>query len=229
MADWLPVVASAFWLGILTSISPCPLATNIAAVSFLGRRLTSPRQILLSGLLYALGRTIAYMGLAVVLVASLLAAPILSQWLQESMNQLLGPILVLAGMVLLDLLPLRLPGVGGQWLQRRAATWELGGSLLLGVLFALSFCPVSAALFFGSLLPLALRQGSSVVVPALYGVGTAVPVVAFAVLVAAGAQSVSRTFEAVRRLEPWARQATGVIFVGIGIYYTMRYIFGIIS
>lgn len=229
MADWLPVVASAFWLGILTSISPCPLATNIAAVSFIGRRLTSPRQILLSGLLYALGRTIAYVGLAIMLVASLLAAPILSQWLQESMNQLLGPILVLAGMVLLDLLPLRLPGVGGQWLQRRAATWGPGGGLLLGVLFALSFCPVSAALFYGSLLPLALRQGSSVVVPALYGVGTAVPVVVFAVLVAAGAQSVSRTFEAVRRVEPWARQATGLIFVGIGIYYTLRYIFGVIS
>jgi cytochrome c-type biogenesis protein len=150
MDTFLVAAGSAFWLGIATAISPCPLATNIAAVSFIGRRAGNPRRVFLSGLLYTGGRTITYLVLGIILVAGLLSIGELSLGLQAYMNKILGPILILAGMVLLELI--RLPtsggGLGGR-MQRRAETGGLWTAALLGIVFALSFCPLSAVLFFG--------------------------------------------------------------------------------
>lgn len=229
MGESLAFLGSALWLGLLTSISPCPLATHIAAISFISRTLNRPRLVLVAGLLYTAGRAFTYLILGILLVTSLLSAPLLSLWLQEYMNKLIGPILIVAGMFLVDLLRVDVSGGRlGQWAQRRAADWGWGGAFLLGMLFALSFCPVSAALFFGSLVPLALEAGSGVVLPSAYGVGTALPVFAFALLIAAGAGSVGRAFGIVSRLEPWMRRFTGVLFIAIGIYYSLRYIFEIL-
>ena len=181
--------ATAVWLGLLTSISPCPLATNIAAISYIGRRVGSPRQVVLTGVLYTLGRTLAYVVLGALLVASVLSVPQLSMFLQKYMNKLLGPLLILVAMFLLDLIQLRASGAGmSEGMRKRVDALGLWGALPLGVVFALTFCPVSAALFFGSLIPLAVQARSSLVLPGLYGVGTAVPALAFAVLIAAGSQ-----------------------------------------
>jgi cytochrome c-type biogenesis protein len=230
MTESLVGLGSALWLGILTSISPCPLATHITAVSYLSRKLNHPRQILWAGLLYTAGRAVAYLALGVVMVAGLLSVPLLSVFLQEYMNKLLGPILIVAGMFLLELLHVDASGGRlGMWAQQRADAWGSGGAFLLGMLLALSFCPLSAALFFGSLVPLAVGAGSAVVLPAVYGVGTALPVLAFAVLIAAGARTVGRAFDAATRIEPWLRQGTGALFIAVGVYYSLRYIFGIIS
>ena len=104
----------------------------------------------------------------------------------------------------------------------------LWGALPLGVVFALTFCPVSAALFFGSLIPLAVQAQSSLVLPGLYGVGTAVPVLVFAVLIALGAKSVGRAFNALTKVEIWARRVTGIVFLMIGIYYALKFDFGVL-
>jgi cytochrome c-type biogenesis protein len=222
---WLGL-SSAVWLGILTSISPCPLATNIAAISYIGKQADRPRAVLLTGTLYTLGRTLTYVILGALLVASLLSVPGLSNFLQHYMNKLLGPVLILVGMFLLDLL--RLPGLGGSTAPRlserlgRSGVWGAG---LLGMLFALSFCPTSAALFFGSLIPLSIKWQSSVMLPSLYGVGTALPVFVFAVLVAVGAKSVVAAFQKLSAVEVWARRLTGVVFVVVGIYLSAIYIF----
>ena len=219
-------VLTAVWLGILTSISPCPLATNVAAMSFIGKDLGSPRRVLLTGLLYTAGRSLAYAVLAALLIASIFAIPDLSFWLSTYMNKLLGPILIVVGIVLLDVLPFRfatscVTDTTGQRLGR-SGPWGAG---LLGVLFALSFCPVSAALFFGSLLPLAAKNGSSVLLPSAYGAGTGLPVFAFAILIAMGAQWVSKAFKKLVRFEKWARRVTGAIFVLVGVHYCILYIF----
>lgn len=228
MEEWLLGLAAALWLGILTSISPCPLATNVAALSFISRHLGAPRRVLWAGLYYTAGRTLSYVGLAILLMTSLLSIPQLSQGLQEYLNKLLGPVLILAGMFLLELLQVNLPGLGvGQWAQRQAEKGGLKGAALLGMVFALSFCPVSAALFFGSLLPLALKLDSRFSLPLCYGVGTALPVLAFALLLAVGSGSVSQLFGQVTQLEPWGRKFTGVLFIAIGIYYSLSYIFSI--
>ena len=219
-------LGSALWLGFLTSISPCPLATNVAAMSFISRGLGSPRRVLMTGLVYTAGRSLAYLVLGILMVASLLTAPGVSLILQERMNQILGPALILSGVLLLDLI--RLPSRGGgisSGLQGRAERWGIWGGGLLGLVFALSFCPTSAGLFFGSLIPLALKSGSSVILPAVYGVGTAIPVLAFAIALAIGVNAVGRMFDVLSRFEVWARRITGVVFIVVGGYYCLTYIF----
>lgn len=219
-------VATALWLGVLTSISPCPLTTNVAAISFIGKDLASPRRVLLAGVLYTLGRSLAYAVLAALLISSVFAIPDLSWWLATYMNQLLGPALILVGIVLLGFLRINfatscVSDQSGARL-RKGGSWGAG---LLGVLFALSFCPVSAALFFGSLLPLAVHNGSRILLPSAYGIGTGVPVFVFAILVATGTQWVSGTFNKLVQWEKWARLVTGAIFVLVGVRYCLNYIF----
>ncbi|MGC8641184.1 MAG: aromatic aminobenezylarsenical efflux permease ArsG family transporter [Isosphaeraceae bacterium] len=222
-------VASALWLGILTSISPCPLATNIAAISYISRRVGSPKQVVLSGTLYTLGRSLAYVVLGALLVASVLSIPQLSMFLQKYMNKLLGPLLILVAMFLLDLIRLRASGCGlSEGTRKRVDALGLWGALPLGVVFALTFCPVSAALFFGSLVPLAVQARSSLVLPGMYGVGTAVPALAFAVLIALGVRSVGRAFNALTKVEKWARRVTGIVFLIVGIYYALKFDFNVI-
>ncbi len=219
-------VMTAVWLGILTSISPCPLATNVAAMSFVGKDLSSPRRVLLAGVLYTLGRSLAYAVLAALLIASVFAVPDLSFWLSTYMNKFLGPVLIATGIVLLGFVRFNFATscVSDKAGERigRSGSWGAG---LLGVLFALSFCPVSAALFFGSLLPLAARNNSSVMLPSAYGVGTGVPVFVFAVLIALGRQWVSTAFRKLVQFEKWARRATGAVFVTVGVRYSLIYIF----
>jgi len=230
MTELLLGAASAFWLGILTSISPCPLATNIAAISFVGRKVGSPTKVLLTGLLYTAGRMLAYLVLGVLLVSGLLSAPYLSHVLQKHMNEALGPILILVGMVLLDLVRMGFSGSGvSEKMQRRVEALGMWGAFLLGVAFALSFCPVSAALFFGILVPVALRCESGVVLPSVYGVATGLPVLAFAVLIAVGAKRVGEAYDKLVPFEKWARRVTGAVFILVGIYYCLAHIFGVFS
>jgi len=225
MNNFFIASASALWLGILTSISPCPLATNIAAISFVGRKVDKPGYVLCTGLLYTIGRTITYIVLGIILVSSMLSTmPVISHWLQKYMHKLLGPILIIVAMLLLDMLQFTTKGSNvGQWCQQRAEKFGLGGALFLGVVFALSFCPVSAALFFGSLIPLSVKHSSCIVLPLIYGIGTALPVFVFGVLIAVSAGSLAKVFQKVTQFEIWARRTTGIIFLLIGIYFTLAY------
>jgi cytochrome c biogenesis protein CcdA len=221
-----PAVATALWLGVLTSISPCPLATNIAAVSYLARRVDRPRVVLLSAVSYSLGRAVAYATVSAVVVLGLLSVPGVSQLLQRYMNELLGPLLVLVGMYLLGLLSAGLSTTAGSdELRKKAAEGGVLGAALLGALFALSFCPVSAALFFGSLVPLSLQHGSKVVLPVVYGLGTAIPVVLLALVAAGGTKVLGAALKKVGTFEIWARRVTGVVFVAVGIYLSVRFVF----
>jgi cytochrome c-type biogenesis protein len=222
---WLNL-GTALWLGILTSISPCPLATNIAAISYVAREVESTPRVLLNGLLYTLGRTVAYLLLGILIVGSLLSMFETAQFLQMQMNRILGPVLVVVGIFLLGLI--RLPGLDFGWVQRLSATLggvRVIGPLLLGMLFALSFCPVSAGLFFGSLIPLSLGAGSAVLLPTFFGIGTALPVIGFALLIALGGKSLAVAFGKLSSFERWARRITGVVFIVAGAYLSVVYLF----
>jgi cytochrome c-type biogenesis protein len=219
---------AAIWLGILTSISPCPLAANIAAVSFIGKNAAETKKVFITGTLYLLGRATAYAALAALIVATLLSIPVVSNFLQNYINKILGPVLIIAGMLLLELI--RLPTGGGtdtSRLQRLVEKNLFAASFAMGIIFALAFCPVSAALFFGSLIPVAVKQQSPVLLPAVYGAGTALPVLFFALVLAFGANYLSKIFNAVSRVEVWARRITGVLFIIIGIYFCLTCIFQI--
>ncbi|MFC1608435.1 aromatic aminobenezylarsenical efflux permease ArsG family transporter [Candidatus Latescibacterota bacterium] len=227
-------VFSALWLGILTSISPCPLATNIAAVSYLARRVDSVWRIVLGGLLYTAGRMLTYSVLAFMIVQALINVTSLSMFLQNNMNRLLGPVLIVIGMVLLDMIPVTVPGFGiGEKFQERVDRSGLLGAGFLGILFSLSFCPVSAALFFGALIPVMMRGETSLMsgllLPSLYGIGTGLPVLVFAFIVAFSMHAAGKVFARLQFFEKYARRITGVIFIVIGLYMSLKYIFGLFN
>lgn len=220
----LALAATALWLGILTSISPCPLATNVAAMGFIGRRTDSARGALWIGVLYTLGRALAYAGLGMLVVNGLLAIPAVSQWLQANMVRLLGPVLIVTALVLLGWIT---PGRGGGaftgWAQRRAAAMGMSAAFFLGVMFALAFCPASAALFFGSLISLSIEANSGFWLPLIYGLGTGLPVLVFGVVLAFAAGQIGRVFDKVAVIERWMRRLTGTLFLVIGLYFLLAH------
>lgn len=226
--NWILVLGSAFGLGLLTSISPCPLATNIAAMSFVVRQMGKVRMVLLSGLLYTCGRVLTYLALGMVLTRGLLETADTSRFLQKYGNEFLGPIMILLGMVLLGWigsgLPINLANTG---IQARA---QKGGALwagLLGMIFALSFCPVSAGLFFAGLIPLAITAKSSVIVPSVYGVASALPVILFAFLIAFSAEMVGKAFHRITQVEKFVRIGAAIFFIVAGVYYSLMHVYGL--
>jgi cytochrome c-type biogenesis protein len=248
MVAYILYVGAALYLGLLTSISPCPLATNIAAISYVGRKVGDSRWVMAAGLLYTLGRCLAYLGLAVLLATTAMSVPAVSLFLQKYMHLVLAPIFLLLGMFLVGLITFS--GGGAMMtdgLQKRIDAMGIWGALLLGALFAVAFCPVSAAWFFGLIalilgsgagavaitaklatigiaLPEASLPGATVVLPLVYGIGTAVPVLLVAFLLAYSVQSVGKTYNMLSKIEWWARQITGWIFVLAGVGFSLKYV-----
>jgi len=229
MESYFTGIVTALWLGVLTSISPCPLATNIAAVSYIGKQVADIRHVLVSGLVYSIGRMLTYLGIGAVVVAGLLSIPAVSIFLQRYMIMIIGPVLILAGMFLLELIGSSLScpnmGISAQKYADKGGIWGAG---LLGFIFALSFCPVSAALFFGSLIPLAISHESVIFFPSLYGIGTGLPVLVFAVVIAFSTKSVGVLFNKLTAFERWARRVTGLIFIVVGLYLSLKYIINVL-
>jgi len=216
---------SALWFGILTSISPCPLAANIAAVSFLSRKINHPRMVLWLSFSYTLGRMAAYVVLGVVLISSLAGIPATANFLQKYMNKILGPVLIIVGFLLLDIMKLNFLDFSiSSEKQNKLAEKGIFGSFALGAIFALSFCPISAALFFGSLIPLALNNNFGIVFPFIYGIGTGLPVIVFAIGITLGVHSIAHWFNKVTKLEIYMRKVTGIIFILVGIYFLWSHI-----
>ncbi|MBU4342464.1 MAG: sulfite exporter TauE/SafE family protein [Candidatus Omnitrophica bacterium] len=219
------IFISALWLGILASISPCPLASNIEAVSFLSKKITRPKIVLSTGMAYTLGRMISYALVGSIIVMSLVSVPIVANFLQKYMNRIMGPILLIVGFFLLDIIRFNIPRIScSQRTKESMANSGAKGAFTLGVIFALSFCPISAALFFGSLIPMALNNSCGIALPFIYGLGTGLPVVVFSLGIALGVKSFSYWFSKVKQFEPYARKVTGGIFILVGLYYIWAYI-----
>lgn len=217
----------AFWLGILTAICPCPMATNIAAISFISKRVDSPLTVWITGFVYTVGRMIAYAVLGMLIMQGLFASAQVSHLLQKYMNLLAGPLLVLVGMALLQLISVPSFGFSSSRIRERLAGQGLLGSFFLGVFLALAFCPTSAALYFGSIIPLSIKHTSPVLIPCIYGVATGLPVVGVAFIVAFGANKIGRVYSTLSRLEVWARWITGLLFLLVGLYFTLTLTAGI--
>jgi len=213
------ITGTALWLGLLTAVSPCPLATNLAATACLARRVDSRTKAVVGTLSYVAGRVAAYLLIAALLSFGLASAPDLSQGLQRWILPLTGPLLVLTAMVLLGLLPLPFStSLASQERAEKLARIGLAGDFMLGFLFAMSFCPVSAALFFGSLIPLTLTSGNVILPVAFYGIGSAAPVALFALVMIFSTRIASRLVGGVTRLQPRILQITGTLLLIAGLY-----------
>jgi len=217
----LALCVSAMWLGIITSISPCPLATNVAAVTVLSRQLDRRGRALAGVCAYTLGRAVVYLALALILVAGLTGMPSLSAFLRNGILPWVGPVLVLVGIILMGWIRLSVDfHVGGPALAKRLLRLGLIGEFLLGMLFALSFCPVSAALFFGSLMPLALSSSAPGLIVFLYGIGTALPVGVIAVLLVVSAGGAAKLMGRLQAVQGWMTRITAVVLLLVGLYMT---------
>jgi cytochrome c-type biogenesis protein len=229
VTEFMVAMGGAFWLGILTSISPCLLTTNVTAITFIARRLDQPRLVAASGGCYMVGQALGFVVLAVVVTSSLASDNLVSHWLQKYLFRLLGPILVLVGLLLLELLEVPLgSGRLKGWAQRFAHSGALWATLLLGLLFAMSFCPTTAALFFFGLIPLSMAQESHILLPLAYAIGVSVPVVGIVLLVLLATHLIGRFVKRVGDLEWWMRRATGGLFLAVGLYFTVVYTLGLV-
>jgi len=216
----IPLVA-AFFIGLVMTFSPCPLATNITAIAFISKKIGDSRHTLLVGTLYALGRMVAYIGLTALIVYAGLNIQSISLFLQEYGEKLIGPFLVIMGILMLELVDI--PSIGGQgWLQKiELYLGEKGylGGFLLGVIFALALCPFAAVLFFGMLIPIALKTGDAIFVPAVFGIATALPVIIISLVLVSGVNRVSGMMTAVQKNEKWIKWAVAAVFIIVGVYY----------
>jgi len=213
----VPIV-SALVLGLLTAISPCPMATNITAIGFIGKDLGNRNRIFYNGLIYTLGRTFSYTALAFILYLGADQLKI-SGLFQKYGEKIIGPLLILIGIFMLGIIKLDFPAFSrltARFQDRsRFSYWDV---FLLGAIFALAFCPYSGVLYFGMLIPLTIST-SGLHLPLVFAVATGIPVILFAWLIAYTLSGVGILYKRIRTFEYWFRKVVAVIFIGIGIYY----------
>jgi len=218
----VPFIA-AFFIGLMTSLSPCPLATNVTAIAYISRNIHSKRISLLMGLLYTLGRAFAYVALAFAIISIGIEAREISWFLQQYGEKLLGPLLIFIGVLMLGLVHFEFPRIeflNIESLKKIFAQGSLAGSFGLGVVFALAFCPFSAVLYFGMLLPLSIRMHDPLVLPALFAFGTGIPVILFSLITAYCFSSLGKYLKKTEQIERYVRTISGIAFIVIGLYCT---------
>ena len=217
-------VATAFILGLLTAMSPCPLATNIAAIGYIGKRIDSAKMVFVNGLLYALGRVLAYTLLGVVLIELLQEGASVfgvQKFVSRYGEMVLGPLLILFGVFMLLAERINLPslnfGMRGENLAQKGAV----GSLALGVIFALAFCPTSGVFYFGMLIPMSAAVAVGWIMPAVFALATALPVILVAWILAFSAGKIGDVYGKIKVVQRWLNLIVGILFLMIGIYYCL--------
>ena len=223
----IPLIA-AFFIGIMMAISPCPMATNITAIAYISRNLEHGKKTLLVGIFYTLGRALTYVALASLIVWFGINVQMIALGLQRYGEALLGPLLLAIGLVMLGVIRIG-TGKGSQRLEKFKETLSqkgLLGSFLLGVVFALAFCPFSAVLFFGMLLPLAIAGGDGIIIPSVFAFASGLPVIIASLLLAYSVSTLGIVMGRVQVFEKWMRGAVALVFIITGVYYTLSITLG---
>ena len=214
----IPLLSSLL-IGILTSISPCPLATNITALAYISKDIKDTKRTIVNSLVYTLGRAFTYT-LLVLLISFGLSSFDIASIFQGWGDKVLGPVLIIIGLIMLDIIKINLKkGKGTEKIQKWIEGKGYLGSFLLGMFFALAFCPYSGVMFFGMLIPLAIGSSMPIFLSLSFSLGTSIPVIMFAILLAFSVQGMSRVFNGVKNMEVIVRRVIGGVFVLAGIYY----------
>jgi len=216
-------ILAAILLGLMASVGPCTMATNIASIAYISRRITDRKYAIMASLLYSLGRMISYTLIGLLIIAIGLETPAIRNFLQSMGTYVLGPLLILAGLLMLVIDRFSFGG-GGRLaaLGNKVSDWGLVGALLMGIIFAFAFCPYSAVLFFAVLVPVALTTTGGIFLPPLFAIGTGLPVIFFGVLIAAGVTAASKWINNLGRAEKILRIIMAIVFIGVGIYYLIQ-------
>jgi len=215
---------AAFALGLLTAIAPCPLATNITATVFIAKTITNKKKVLLSGLLYTLGRVFSYTFIGAIIYFGASKFQI-AKLFQGNGEKFIGFVLIAIGLVMLDVIKLNFieGGTLTDKLSEKFKTKGLLGSFLLGALFALAFCPYSGALFFAMLIPMTLSTSAGLALPVVFSFGTGLPVILFAFVIAFSMEKLGLYFKAITKVEKVMRFLAGIVFILTGLYYINIY------
>lgn len=218
-----PLIA-AFFIGLMTALSPCPLATNITAIAYVSKKIDNGKKTILTGFIYTLGRMFTYVALAALIVYAGLNVQAISFFLQRYGEKILGPLLILIGLVMLNILKLPSLKSGNKINKLKEKLSEKGylGSFLLGVLFALAFCPFSAVLYFGMLIPLALKFSDGILIPSIFALAIGLPVIIFSFILTFSISKLGKIMGKVQTFEKCTRYLIAGIFILVGIYYTWR-------
>jgi len=221
----VPIIAS-FFIGLMAAISPCPLATNIAAIAYISRKLENKRRTFFIGLSYALGRMIAYVSLAAIIVWFGVNVQSISWGLQRYGEQLLGPFLIVIGILMLDVVKFSRLNIGTSInlnsLKEKLSKKRMLGSFALGVIFALAFCPISAVLFFGMLIPLAIQSGDGIIIPSVFAFATGLPVMILSLILVHGVSKLGSVLNKIQTFEKVMRRSVAVVFIIVGVYYALK-------
>lgn len=213
---------SALVLGLMTAISPCPLATNITAVGFIGKELENRNRVFINGLLYTLGRAISYTAIALVIYFGADQFKF-SGFFQLYGEKVLGPLLIVIGLFMLDLIKIKFPGLSRLTSRmENKSSFGYFDSILLGMIFALAFCPYSGVLYFGMLIPMTITSASGLWLPFVFAIATGIPVVIFSWILAFSVGSIGGIYNKVKNFESWFRKVVALLFVAVGIYYIFR-------
>jgi sulfite exporter TauE/SafE len=214
----LPFV-SAFILGLMTAISPCPLATNITAIGFIGKNIESRQRVFLNGLVYTSGRAVSYTLIAAFIFIGADQMK-LSGFFQGYGEKIIGPLLILIGLLMLNIFNIKFPGFGKltTGIEKKGIS-NYRDVLLLGIVFALAFCPYSGVLYFGILIPMSISSVSGLYLPVIFALATGIPVILFAWLLAYSVNSVGKMYDRLKTFEIWFRRIAASVFIGVGIYY----------
>ena len=213
-------ILSAFILGLMTAISPCPLATNITATAFISKNISSKRKVFLSGLLYSLGRGFSYTAIGLILYFGASKFHI-ARFFNQNGEKYLGPLLIIIGLIMLNVIKLNFLGKSNfqEKLSEKFKDKGLLGSFLIGIIFALAFCPYSGALFFGMLIPMTITSANGLYLPIVFAFGTGLPVILFTYLLAFTAGKVGVFYKQITKIEKVMRTVAGVVFILTGLYY----------
>ena len=218
-----PLIA-AFFIGLMTALSPCPLATNITAIAYASKKIGDGKKTLWTGFIYTLGRMFTYVLLASLIVYVGVNVQAISLFLQKYGERILGPLLIFIGLVMFNVIKLPSLKSGERMDNLKEKLSEKGyfGAFVLGVLFALAFCPFSAVLFFGMLIPLALKFSDGILIPSVFALATGLPVIIFAFILTFSVSKLGKIMNKVQTFEKYMRFIIALVFVIIGIYYTWR-------
>ena len=213
---------TALLLGLMTAISPCPLATNITAIGFISKDLGNRNRVFFNGLFYTLGRAITYTLIPLIIYFGADKFKF-SGFFQMYGEKIIGPLLLLIGIFMLDIIRINSPGLGmlSEKMEKRK-TWHFINALLLGIVFALAFCPYSGVLYFGMLVPLTISSASGLYLPVIFAIATGIPVIIFAWVLAYTISGIGGLYNRIKIFELWFRRVIAVVFVIIGIYYIIR-------
>lgn len=213
---------TAFVLGLMTAISPCPLATNITAVGFISKDLENRNKVFINGLLYTLGRGISYTAIALILFLGADQFKF-SGFFQQYGEKILGPLLIIIGFFMLDIVKIKFPGLGRLTSKMEEKSgWGYFDAILLGMLFALAFCPYSGVLYFGMLVPMTISSASGLYLPLIFAIATGIPVIIFSWVLAYTLSGIGGVYNKVKAFEKWFRKVIAVLFILVGIYYLIR-------